>query len=129
MPSIFIATSPVSSILLSAFQDKAFNPFAEAMKTVGLRSWGLLFGMGRGRFVCSCRLRVCRLMKLLCNHLSDADTTCRSHGISQRLHGHSLKLLLTSVCILIVVSPRQAAKALLRLLQPTAQQNGLKILR
>src|ERR1700677_992418 len=120
MPSIFIATSPVSTLLLSAFQEKVFNPFAEAMKTVGLRCLSLLFGMGRGRFGCHCRLRVCRLMKLLCNHLSDADASCRGHGISQRLHGHPLKLSLTSVCIVIVVSPRQAAKALLCLLQPAA---------
>ena len=64
MPSIFIATSPVSTLLLSAFPDKVFNLFVEALKTVELYlSW--LFGVRRGGPGCDRSRQVCRLMKLL----------------------------------------------------------------
>jgi hypothetical protein len=66
-------------------------------------------------------------MELLRNHLCDAYTACRGHGTAQRLHSYPLKLIAAGVRVFIVVATGHATKALLRLLQPAAQEDGFKV--
>jgi hypothetical protein len=99
-----MATSPVSTVLLSAHPGKDFNQQLKMLKTSELRSFQLLLGVSRRPFRRYRAPGVVRLVKLLRNHLCNADTACRSHCSPQRLHRHSHELVFAGVCVTIVVS-------------------------